>query len=163
MVIYSSRAQPVWMRLRMIHNWSEVLHRSIPTVWRRHPGPHVRGVSLLLRPTPPCPMSLHTPLLYPVLPTLYLSDRGIYPRPSTIVVCKLLRDRLILLLVTPSAAGRGGHVMVSRSSGPETVSRALKRLQKVHILESFLRPSTCPCRQTSDRSKSPRLSCADCR
>lgn len=34
-----SRAQPVWIRLRAIHNWSEVLHRSIPTVWRRHRGP----------------------------------------------------------------------------------------------------------------------------
>lgn len=75
MVVVSSstlQAQPVWMRLRMIHNWSDVLHRSIPTVWRRHPGPHVRGVSLLLRSTPPCLMLVVCLSYVPSLSTTFI-------------------------------------------------------------------------------------------
>lgn len=100
---------------------------------------------LALCPSIPPYYSTYSTILY-ILYILYLRfycpDRGIYPRPSNLCgMQNVAGSAYILLLVTPSHAARGGHVMVSRSSGPETVSRALKRLQMVHVLESFLRSS----------------------
>lgn len=111
-------------------------------------------------PHHPIPPPYYTLLYATILAILtVLSDRGIYPPELDFMACKKLRDRLVLLLVTQEkAACRVEHVMGSRSSGPETVSRALNCLQRLHILESFLSsPPTYHCLSLSPNKRSLKI------